>query len=103
MLEPVFGSAVRERVLMYLLTRVESYPRELAQEFGCSLGTVQGILAGLEQGGVVFSRLERNVRLYQLDPSCPYRKELERLLWRVLQFYPTAEREQLYNPRLRRK
>jgi hypothetical protein len=41
------------------------------------------------------------VRLYQLSPRYAFRKELERLLWRALEFYPPEERERLYTPRLR--
>lgn len=101
MLEPLFGSAARERMLLYLLTRPDSYPREMAAAFGYSLATVQGVLAGLEDGGVVVSRLRGKVRLYQLNPRYPFRKEMEQLLWRALEFYPADERERLYTPRLR--
>lgn len=101
MLEPLFGSAARERVLLCLLTRPESYPREMAATFGYSLGTVQGVLAGLEDGGVVYSRMRGRTRLYSLNPRYPFRKELEKLLWRALEFYPADERERLYTPRLR--
>jgi len=100
-LEPLFGSAVRERVLLFLLTRPESYPREMAATFRYSLGTVQGILAGLEDGGVVYSRLRGRTRLYSLNPRYPFRRELEALLRRVLEAMPDDERERFYMPRLR--
>ena len=101
MLEPLFGSTVRERVLLCLLTRPESYPREMAKLFGHSLGAVQGILAGLEDGGVVYSRLRGRTRLYSLNPRYPFRRELEALLRRALEVLPAGERERLYVPRLR--
>jgi DNA-binding transcriptional ArsR family regulator len=101
MLEPLFGSAARERVLLWLLSRPESYPREMAAGLEYSLGTVQGVLAGLEEGGVVVSFLRGKVRLYRLNPRYPFRRELEALLQRALEFYPAAERERLFTPRLR--
>jgi len=100
-LRPVLGSALKENLLLYLLTHAEAYPRELAQVFGCALLSVQKQLAGLEQGGVVVSRLRGRVRLYQLNPRYPFRRELESLLLRALEFYPAGERERRYVPRLR--
>jgi len=101
MLEPLFGSAARERVLLCLLTRPESYPREMAVTFGYSLGTVQGVLAGLEDGGVVYSRMRGRTRLYSLNPRYPFRRELQALLRRALMALPAEERERFYVPRLR--
>ena len=101
MLEPLFGSAARERVLLCLLTRPESYPREMAATFGYSLGTVQGVLAGLEDGCVVYSRMRGRTRLYSLNPRYPFRRELEALLRRALEALTAEERERLYVPRLR--
>lgn len=101
MLEPLFGSAARERVLLCLLTRPESYPREMAATFGYSLSTVQGVLAGLEDGGVVYSRMRGRTRLYSLNPRYPFLRELEALLRRALMALPAGERERLYVPRLK--
>jgi predicted ArsR family transcriptional regulator len=101
MLEALFGSKTRERVLLYLLTHGDAYAREMAREYGCTLNVIQRQLAAFEEGGVVYSRLRGRTRLYQLNPRYPFRKELERLLWRALEFYPSDERERLYTPRLR--
>jgi len=101
MLEALFGSKTRESVLLFLLTHGDAYAREMARVYGYTLNMVQSQLAALEAGGVVVSRLRGKVRLYQLNPRYPFRKELERLLWRALDFYPSDERERLYTPRLR--
>lgn len=101
LLGPLFGSSLKEWLLLYLLTRAEAYPRELAQELGFALLAVQKQLALLEEGGVVYSRLRGRTRLYSLDPRYPFRRELEALLRRALEALPEGERERLYVPRLR--
>ena len=101
MLEPLLGSIAKERLLLYLYTRREAYPREMAAALGFTLYRVQNQLAGLERGGVVYSRLRGRVRLYGLDPRYPFRRELEALLRKALEFTPGPERERLFTPRLR--
>ena len=100
-LVPLLGSPVKEAVLLYVLTHGEAYPSEIAAALRRALVVVQNQLSGLEVGGVLVSRLRGKVRLYQLNPRYPFRKELERLLWRALEFYTADERERLYTPRLR--
>jgi DNA-binding transcriptional ArsR family regulator len=101
MLKPLLGSNTKEKLLLYLLTHGEAYPREMAAAFGFDVFRAQSQLSKLEDGGVVVSRLRGKVRLYQLNPRYPFRKELETLLWRALDFYPADERKGLYTPRLR--
>jgi len=101
LLGPLFGSSLREWLLLQLITRPESYPRELAQELGFALRAVQKQLAALEEGGVVYSRLRGRTRLYSLNPRYPFRRELEALLRRALGVLPESERERFYVPRLR--
>jgi DNA-binding transcriptional ArsR family regulator len=97
----LFGSAVREVVLLFLYTRKETYAREIAAQSGYSLNNVQAQLRRLEAGGVVYSRLRGKVRLFALSPRYPFRRELEALLRRALEFLPAGERERRYTPRLR--
>jgi DNA-binding transcriptional ArsR family regulator len=101
MLEPLLGSVVREIVLLFLYTRKETYAREISAQSGCGLNSVQAQLGRLEAGGVVYSRLRGRVRLFALSPRYPFRRELEALLERTLEFMPGPERERLYAPRLR--
>jgi predicted transcriptional regulator len=64
MLEPLFGSANRERILVYLLARKEGYAREIARFFATGLDPVQKQLDRLEFGGVLFSRKAGQTRLF---------------------------------------
>lgn len=51
MLESIFGSAVREKILLFILVREKRYARELAGFFNISLNQVQKQMDGLEAGG----------------------------------------------------
>jgi DNA-binding transcriptional ArsR family regulator len=101
MLEPLLESQAKEKILLYLYTHAESYPREIARDLRLYVNTVQYQLLKLEKGGVLYSRLRGKVRLVGIDPRYAFRKELEALLAKVLSFVPESERERLYRPRLR--
>lgn len=101
MLEPLFESEKKEKILLYIYTRGESYPTEIARTFGYYINTVQNQLAKLELGGILYSRLKGKVRLYGFNPRYPFKKELESLLDKVFKFIPYKEKEKFYLPRLR--
>jgi predicted transcriptional regulator len=101
MLEPLFGSANRERILVYLLARKEGYAREIARFFATGLDPVQKQLDRLEFGGVLFSRKAGQTRLFGLNPRYPFMSELTALLRKTLDFYPPAERRRLEKVRRR--
>jgi hypothetical protein len=101
MLEPLFGTVNREKVLLYLLTRQEGYPREVAKFFATDLRSIQNQFEKLEAGGVLFSRLVGNTRLFAFNPRYPLLDELKKLLEKALSFYPESERERLVMGRRR--
>ena len=101
MLEPLFNSEKKEKILLYLHTHGESYAREIAGAFQFHLSSVQNQLLNLETGGVLYSKLKGKVRLFGINPRYTFRKELEALLEKVLKFIPEEEIERFYKPRLR--
>lgn len=101
MLEPLFESDKKEKILLYLYTHGEAYPMEIARAFGFYVNAVQNQLQKLEQGGILYSQLKGKVRLFGFNPRYPFKKELESLLNKVLQFVPDEEKEKFYLPRLR--
>lgn len=101
MLEPLLESDKKEKLLLYLYTHGESYPREMARSLGLNLRTVQNQLQNLERGGVLYSKLKGKVRLYGINPRYPFKKELEALLEKALVFVPDEEKDKYYKPRLR--
>ena len=101
MLEGLFGSINKERILVYLTARGEGYPRAMAQFFDTNLRNIQVQLDNLEAGGIVVSRQEGRTRLYSFNPRWPMRAELIALIDRVLEFYPAEERKRLLGGRKR--
>ena len=57
MLEPLLGSVNKERVLIFLLARDESYATEIARFFETDLYGIQNQLDWLEAGGILVSRM----------------------------------------------
>jgi len=101
MLETLFGSVNKERVLIYLHARGEGYAREIARHFSSSLQPIQQQLDNLERGGLIFSKKTGTVRLYQLSPRYPFKAELEALLDKALSFYEPEQKEALLLDRRR--
>jgi len=100
-LEALFGTVNRERVLLYLFAREEGYPRAVAKFFDTDLRAIQNQFEKLEVGGVLYSRLIGNTRLYAFNPRYPFLEELKGLLEKALSFYPENERERLAMARRR--
>ncbi len=107
MLESLFGSLNKERVLIFIFARGEGYPREIARHFDSALQPIQKQLDNLERSGVIFSNKTGNVRIYQLSPRFPFKTELEALLEKALCFYDRDKKEELMlnrrRPRTRNK
>ena len=101
MLEPLFESEKKEKILLYLYTHGEAYSMEIARAFGFYVNAVQNQLQKLEQGGILYSQLKGKIRLFGFNPRYPFKKELESLLDKVLQFVPNKDKEMFYMPRLR--
>lgn len=95
MLEPLFGSVNRERVLTYLYARGEAYPREIARFYKTDLAPIKSQLEKLESGGVVSSRLAGKTRLYTFDPRYTFLDELKKLMEKALSFYSDKDKEAL--------
>jgi DNA-binding transcriptional ArsR family regulator len=101
MLEPLFESKIKENILLYLFINSISYPSELSRNFNLNLFAVQNQLKKLESGGVLYSQLKGNVRLYGINPRYPFKKELEALLDRVYDFLNDEVKEKYYIKRTR--
>ena len=101
MLKGIFGSEKKGKILLYLYTHGESYPREIAKVFNFYLNAVQKQLLNMERDGILYSKFKGKVRLFGLNPRYPFKKELELLLEKILKFIPQEEREKFYLSRLR--
>jgi hypothetical protein len=101
MIEVLLGSKNAERVLIYIFSREEGYPREIARFFNTDLKSIQKQMDKLEAGGVLVSREVGRTRPYVFNPRYPFLNELKALLERSLSFYPPKEREDLIMNRRR--
>ncbi len=101
MLESLFGSVNRERVLIYILARGEGYAREMARYFETDLLGIQRQLEKLESGGVLYSRSLGRTRLFSFNPRYAFLPELKVLLEKAVSFYPAEVREELIMSRRR--
>ena len=101
MLEPLLGSARKEKILLYLYTHGEAYAREIAAAFTFHLSPVQNQLSNMEKGGLLYSKLKGRTRFYGFNPRYPFKKELAAILEKVLTFIPEEEKLKYYQPRLR--
>lgn len=101
MFRGIFGSENKGRILLYIYTKGEAYPTEIARDLNLYLSGVQYQLLNLEEYGILYSKLKGKVRLLGINPRYPFKRELEALLEKILQFIPKEEREKHYMPRLR--
>ena len=101
MIEVLLGSKNAERVLIYIFTREEGYPREIARFFNTDLKSIQNQMDKLEAGGVLVSRAVGRTRPYVFNPRYPFLAELKALLEKALSFYPAKEQEELQMNRRR--
>ena len=104
MLEALFGSITKEKVLLYILCRAEGYPREIAKFFGIPLNTVAKQLKKLETDNVLYAQLQGKTKIYRFNPRYPFLPELKDLLEKALTFYPQdLQKQLLYNRRRPRR
>lgn len=101
MLEGLFGTVNKEKVLLYVYAREEGYPREVAKYYDIDLKTIQNQFEKLELGGVLYSRMVGRTRLYTFSPRFVFLSELKQMLEKALSFYPEDERERLLMTRRR--
>ena len=101
MIEVLLGSKNAERVLIYIFSREEGYPREIARHFNSDLKSIQKQMDKLEAGGVLVSREVGRTRPYVFNPRYPFLNELKNLLEKAFSFYSQEEREELLMNRRR--
>ena len=101
MLSILFGSALREKILLYLAECGEAYSSELARNFQANLFAVQSQLRRLEDAGILVSRSIGKTRVYSFNPRYFLLKELTSLLQKNFRSLPEEEVRAFYRPRRR--
>ena len=95
MLEAIFGSKNRERVLQFILANGEGYAKEIADFYGTSVDPIQKQLEKMELGGVLVSKSVGRTRLFVFNPRYAFLNELKALLERAREYYDPDEIERL--------
>jgi predicted transcriptional regulator len=93
MLEPLFGSKITEKILLFLLVYGTGYIREIARLFNFNVNAVAFQLDRLENGGVIVSQMKGKIRLYSLNPRYFFLNELKALLQKAKDALPEEEVE----------
>lgn len=101
MLENLFGNQTAEKVLLYIVNYGEGHTSGIAQTFDIPKSQVRKQLIRLENGGILIGRNIGNIRMFQVNPRCSYKRELESLLEKALSLVPEAEKEKYYRQRRR--
>lgn len=101
MLEELFGSKNRERVLQFILANNEGYAKEIADFYDSSIDPIQKQLERLELGSILVSQKVGRTRLFMFNPRYAFRKELEALLLKAREYYAPDEIERLTKQRKR--
>jgi hypothetical protein len=103
MLDYLFGNAVIEKVLFYLLAHDKCYPSQLRRVFQTPLYSFQRALGRLEKGGVIVSHKEGKTLIYRFNPRYPFLKELRAFLRKAYEFFPDNMRQKYYEPIVRKR
>jgi hypothetical protein len=101
MIESLLGNQTAEKVLLYVVNYGEGHISGIAQTFEIPKSQVRNQLVKLEAGGVLVGRSVGNIRMFQINPRCPYKKELEALLEKVLSLVQEKDQEKYYRQRRR--
>lgn len=101
MIENLVGNQTVEKVLLYIINYGEGHTSGIAETFDISKSQVRKQLLKLEAGGILVGRSVGNIRMFQFNPRCPYRKELETLLEKILSLIPKEDQEKYYRQRRR--
>ena len=95
MLETLFGSKNRERVLQFILANNEGYAKEIADFYNSSLDPIQKQLKKMELAGILVSRNVGRTRLFMFNPRYAFLDELQALLTKARSYYAPEEIERL--------
>ena len=101
MIESLLGNQTAEKVLLYIINYGEGHTSGIAQTLELPKSQVRKQLIKLEAGGVLVGRSIGNIRMFQINPRCPYKKELEIFLEKILTLVSKVDQERYYHQRRR--
>lgn len=99
--QSLFGNAVAEKALLYIVNYQEGYINKMAQVFGVSPSQMQKQLVRLEAGGILVSQMKGNLRLFSVNPRLAIKDELIALIEKELSLLPQSETTKYFRERTR--
>ena len=93
MLSQLLGSKSAAETLLFLLVNQKGYPTQISQCLHLPQTPIQKALERLEKSGIIVSYREGRTKIYQMNPSYPLKKELEKLLQRTFTLLPAEKKE----------
>ncbi len=90
-----------EKVLLYIVNYGEGHTSGIAETFQLPKSQVRKQLLRLETGGILIARNVGNLRMFQMNPRCSFKKELETLIEKILSLVSNEDREAFYRQRRR--
>ena len=101
MLDELFGSKNRERVLQYIDVNGQGYAKEIADFYDSSIDPIKKQLERLESGGILVNQTVGRTRLFMFNPRYAFKDELHALLEKAREYYSPVEQERLMKQRKR--
>lgn len=101
MIESLLGNQTIEKVLLYIVNYGEGHISGIADTFQLPKSQVRKQILRLENGGVLVGRTIGNAKMFQINPRYSFKKELEKLLEKVLSMVSKTELEKYYRQRRR--
>ena len=93
MLEAIFGNTNKEKILFYIYKNKKAYAREISIKLNQTLFSVQRLLSGFEDKGLLLSSLSGRTKIFEFNPRYAFIKETVSLLDKAWAFLPKEEQE----------
>ena len=101
MLQTLFGSKDKEKVLQFILARQSGYASQIARFYETKPSQITKQLETLENGGVLVGTQMGRTRAYSFNPRYFFKDELESLLRKARETYSDDLKSRLIYGRIR--
>lgn len=101
MYKALFGNAVVEKCLLYIVNYGEGYINGIAKAFSLSPGQVQRQLEKLEADGILISQFSGNTKNFRINPRLAIKNELTAVIEKMLEIMPEKDTETYFRARRR--
>ncbi len=101
MYKALYGNAVAEKCLLYIVNYGEGYINGIAKTFSIPPSQVQRQLERLEAGGIFISQFSGNTKNFRINPRLAIKNELTAMIEKMLAIMPEEETKKYFRARRR--